>query len=149
MFNLEVKLRTIAKLPTDCRLVSIFDSCRVSLESQKYKDLIGGRNTAAEERDDTSESGDEEPVKYFHLTACHPGGIAHADGGFAAKVLDRCKKWTAKAPNAGFMEWPRDFQKAKWGDGEIKSSGGSDYLVPFNLNDITNQTEEEYKEPTK
>ena len=47
------------------------------------------------------------------------------------------------------MEWPRDFQKAKWGDGEIKSSGGSDYLVPFNLNDSVSLTEEESKAPIK
>ena len=77
-----------------------------------------------EERDHQSESDEEEPVKYFHLTACHPGGIALANGGFAEKVLERCKKWSAKNPNIGFMAWPNDFQKAKWGDGDIKSSGG-------------------------
>ena len=71
--------------------------------------LLGGRNLGTEERDHQSESDEEEPVKYFHLTACHPGGIALANGGFAEKVLERCKKWSAKNPNIGFMAWPNDF----------------------------------------
>ena len=91
MYNIEPKLRTIAKLPAnDVRLCAIFDSCRVSLEGEKYKALFGGRNKGIEERDDQSDSDDEEPVKYFQITACHPGGIALADGGFAKKIFERC-----------------------------------------------------------
>lgn len=31
------------------------------------------------------------------------------------------------------MQWPGDWMKVKWAPGECCSSGGEDYLVPFNL----------------
>ena len=44
------------------------------------------------------------------------------------------------------MEWPRDFQRITWPNGgEVKSPGGSDYLIPFKLNEL--QIEEEKKDP--
>ena len=45
-------------------------------------------------------------------------------------LLETCKKYSAKEPR-GFMNWPSDFLKAKWAPGEIATTGGEDYLMPF------------------
>ena len=92
--------------------------------------LAVGRGAGGQ--DDEEPSGDSDaPNRYFQLTACAPGGIADADGGFAKKVLDVCIKHASRKPE-GFMYWPRDFSKAKWSPGEMSTGGGEDYLVPFN-----------------
>ena len=89
VFNIEIKLRTISNiLGNDVRLCSIFDCCRVSLESKKWNVLFPkGRNIGREEQED-EQSDPEVPVKYFQLTACNPGGVAYANGKFAANVLE-------------------------------------------------------------
>ena len=88
VFNVELKLRTIANIiGNDVRLCSVFDCCRVSLESEKWNSLFPkGRNVGIEEPTDVS-SDPEDPVKYFHLTACNPGGVDYANGKFAANLL--------------------------------------------------------------
>ena len=90
--------------------------------------LATGRGAGGNESEATTD--DENPNKYFQLQACGPGGIAAADGGFAKKLLDNCKKYAAKKPT-GFMYWPRDLAKVKWAPGEIATTGGDDYMMPF------------------
>ena len=70
------------------------------------------------------------PCKYFHISACGPGGIADADGGFAKRLLECCKKYAGRNPK-GYMRWPHDFSKTRWAPGEMSMSGGEDYLMPF------------------
>ena len=62
--------------------------------------------------EETPEDESDAPNRYFQLTACAPGGIADADGGFAKKILDTCIKYASRKPE-GFMYWPRDFSKAR------------------------------------
>ena len=72
--------------------VAIYDMCRVSLETEKYRNLVQGKGRNELEEEESFEQGTEKNyVKYFHLTACSPGGIAQADGGFAKNLLDSCK----------------------------------------------------------
>ena len=104
--------------------------------------LAAGRGAGGNEDEPTTD--EEMPNKYFQLQACGPGGIAAADGGFAKKLLDTCKKHAARTP-AGFMYWPRDFHKVKWAPGEIASSGGDDYMMPFGEVAAKARQEEEKK----
>ena len=43
------------------------------------------------------------------------------------------------------MYWPRDFHKTKWAPGEIASSGGDDYMMPFGEVAAKARQEEEKK----
>ena len=55
--------------------------------------LLCGRGVSSGEIEDEG-SDDNEVCKYFHLQACGPGGIADADGGFANRLLETCKKYS-------------------------------------------------------
>ena len=79
---------------------------------------------------DSDVSIGEEACKYFQIQACGPNGIADADGGFAKRFYEICRKYSTKKP-IGFMKWPGDLVKVKWSPGEISLTGGEDYLVPF------------------
>ena len=105
--------------------------------------LATGRGAGGNDEEEPP-SDEELPNKYFQIQACGPGGIAAADGGFAKRLLDTCKKYAAKKP-AGFMYWPRDFAKARWSPGEIATSGGEDYMVPFGEVAAKAKQEEEKK----
>ena len=85
----------------------------------------------------------EAPCRYFHITACAPGGIADGDGGFAERICNHAVKCAQKEP-AGQLEFPKDWLRVKWSPGKISSDGGSDYLVPFQTQDlIETQSESE------
>ena len=131
IFQIEFKLRyLIQDALSMARIFCVFDCCRVPISNMPG--LATGRGAGG--NDDEEPPSDEElPNKYFQIQACGPGGIAAADGGFAKRLLDTCKKYAAKKP-AGFMWWPRDFAKARWSPGEIATSGGEDYMMPFGEN---------------
>ena len=129
MFHIEFKLRYLINDPmSTARIFAVYDCCRVKLSSMPG--LVAGRGAGCGDFNE-EESEDETPCKYFHLQACGPGGIADADGGFAERVLEQCKKFAAREPNKGFMEWPRDMMRVKWSPGQIANTGGDDYMVPF------------------
>ena len=125
---IELKLRYLVQDITSlARIFAVFDCCRVQISNMPG--LATGRGAGAQEVDEDSIEEDA-PNKFFYLTACAPGGIADADGGFAKKVLDTCTKHASRKPE-GFMYWPKDFQKVRWLPGELSTTGGEDYLVPF------------------
>ena len=92
--------------------------------------LVTGRGLGNGEIEEDEGDDEQSVCKYFHLQACGPGGIADADGGFAQKVLDTCKKFAERAPK-GYIEMPRDIMRVKWAPGETTNTGGDDYLLPF------------------
>ena len=91
--------------------------------------LLVNRGTGGGDVEDDESDGNE-ICKYFHLQACGPGGVADADGGFAEKLLEACKKFSLRKP-VDYIELPRDILRVKWSPGEITNPGGDDYLVPM------------------
>lgn len=92
------------------------------------KGLATGRGVAL---DDLDTEDDEVIVsRYFHITACAPGGIADADGGFAERVFKAACKYSGKEPT-NYMAVPTDWLKSSWRPGEVSMMGGEDYLLPF------------------
>ena len=91
MFSLEAKLRYYAQDSADVHVVAVYDCCRVSLETKKYRALAKGMGRNESEEESFQQETEHNYVKYFHLTACSPGGIAKADGGFAKNLLYLCK----------------------------------------------------------
>ena len=92
--------------------------------------LAMGRGASGGDVDVFDEDEQDSTVRYFHINACGPGGVAEADGGFAKKLLNTAIKFSARNP-IGYMEWPRDWCRVKWSPGEICNTGGEDYLIPF------------------
>lgn len=46
----------------------------------------------------SGDSSDPQDCPYFHISAARPGGVAAADGGFAAKCLRFAKNEAKKDP---------------------------------------------------
>ena len=135
------------------RIFSVFDCCRVPLSNMPG--LASGRGVGHNDEESADEEDDEMPCKYFHIQACGPGGIADADGGFAKRLLECCKKFAGRNPK-GYMKWPYDFAKTRWTPGEMSMTGGEDYLMPFGPHAMKAVEEnkkleavEESKEPPK
>ena len=125
------------------RVFGVFDCCRVHLSSMAG--LANGRGGGNGE-DWEIEDEEDAPNKYFHIQACGPNGIAAADGGFAKRLLDCCKKYGERKP-VGYMSWPTDFTKVRWYPGEIIMAGGEPYTMPFGPH--AKKAIEESKEPAK
>ena len=68
------------------------------------------------------------------MQACAPGGVADADGGFANRVLDLAISSTRRVPTVGSMEFPTDWLRANWGEGEVHALGGEPYQLRANPN---------------
>ena len=111
------------------RIFAVYDCCRVALKN--FPGLATSRGSGDVD-EESMEENESEPNKYFHIQACGPGGIADADGGFAARLFKICQKNASKEPDKGFMLWPTDFQRVTWKPGQIISEGGEPYLMPFN-----------------
>ena len=79
----------------------------------------------------SEEEAEDEFCRYIHITACQPGGIADADGGFAERVYNHSLKYSKRNP-VGFVDFPSDFTKIKWKPGELTIDGGINYLMKFN-----------------
>ena len=73
----------------DSRVIAFYDCCRVSLAQEAFKPLQGRGHTGEEPED---LEGNEKPNKYWHATACGPGGIADADAKYALNVFLRFMK---------------------------------------------------------
>lgn len=81
---------------TKARIFAVFDCCRVQLATMPG--LAMGRGGATGEAEIFDDEEEDSCVRYFHIQACGPGGIAEADGGFAKKLLDTAIKYSAKSP---------------------------------------------------
>ena len=88
MFPIEFKLRTlVADELSMARIFAVYDCCRVALKN--FPGLVAGRGSGDIDGE-SMEENESEPNKYFHIQACGPGGIADADGGFAARLFKIC-----------------------------------------------------------
>ena len=110
-YEIEYKLRYLVRdLNTTAHVCAIFDCCRVNIAGLAgLYQARGGRG----QEDITDKDQDislAKTCRYFQITACAPGGVADADGGFAKKMYDICRMFASKDPNPGFMRWPSDFQ---------------------------------------
>ena len=46
------------------------------------------------------------------------------------------------------MEWPRDLGRVRWPNGgSVKNEGGSDYYVPFSLDNLPSKEETKEQNP--
>ena len=126
---IEFKLRYLKNDPLGCaRICCIFDCCRVSLTNMTG--LLQGRGIGGAGEEEEIDSDAELPCNYIQICACGPGGIADADGGFAAKLLGVCEKYSERDP-VGYLSIPSDFTKVSWAPGFISLGGGESYLIPF------------------
>ena len=112
-FDIEFKLRYLVnanEADSTAHICAVFDCCRVPLSGLKglYESTGKTRGNEAP-TDNAQEISLAKTCKYFQITACAPGGVADADGGFAKKLYDICAMFAAKDPNPGFMRWPVDF----------------------------------------
>ena len=71
---------------------------------------------------------DKKPHSYFHIQACGPGGIADADGGFAARILSFIIKKASTKP-WGSLVFPTDWTTENWNKGEVVVKGAVPYSV--------------------
>ena len=108
------------------RVFGMFDCCRCPIQGMP---ALCGRGTE-EEDDCKEEAADNTVCKYFHISACGPGGIADADGGFAKRLYDHCVK-SSQRPPKGEMAFPGDWLPVSWAPGEIVHGGGGDYSLEF------------------
>ena len=79
----------------------------------------------SEEEDEVEEA----ICRYFHIQACAPGGIADADGGFAERIFAAAQKYSKK--RGGSISIPSNWLATSWKPGEVHTSGGADYTLPF------------------
>ena len=93
-FQLEEKLRYIVGRASIARVFAVYDCCRVPLSN--YKGLGAPKRGAAE---DAEVEADNPICKYFHITACGPGGVAEANDDFALRLKEACEEKASKAPH--------------------------------------------------
>ena len=85
-------------------------------------------------------------MRYTHIQACGPGGIAEADGGFAKRFHDFAEQ-RAKINPEGILNFPSDFIKGDWRPGQIITAGGEDFQLTFDIEESVNPTEVEVNTP--
>ena len=91
--------------------------------------LYGGKGS------DQIEEFRTEAANYTHIQACGPGGIAEADGGFALKFLEYAEA-RAKIDPVGKLSFPSDFVQGDWRPGQLITSGGKDFSLPYDFDGI-------------
>ena len=120
-FNLEQKARSLTGEYSLCKVFAIYDCCRVPLDLIKeLNKLYGGKGI------EIVDQCGADLVKYTHIQACGPGGIAEADGGFAKRFHDFAEERSKMHPE-GILSFPSDFIKGDWRPGQIITSGGEDF----------------------
>ena len=83
-FNLEQKARSLTGDFSLTKVFAIYDCCRVPLEHIKELNKLYVGKGIEVVVDDFAAT----VVRYTHIQACGPGGIAEADGGFAKRFHD-------------------------------------------------------------
>ena len=103
VFNIEFKLRYLSNDPMSLlRINTVFDCCRINITNLKGLNAGRGKGDGGMQDLDSDVSIGEEACKYFQIQACGPAGIADADGGFAQRLYEVCRKYSARKP-IGFM----------------------------------------------
>ena len=106
-FNIEYKLRLLSdKFDNFCHIFAIYDVCNTDLSTLPELCAVRGKAEVMDLNVTSGDSSDPQDCPYFHISAARPGGVAAADGGFAAKCLKFAMNEAKKDPQ-GLIEFPR------------------------------------------
>ena len=83
-----------------------------------------------EARYNKSTEKEDNHCRYFHIQASGPLEAALTGNKFVERVNEYATECSGKYPRQ-FVNFPSDWTKENWNPGEIISTGGKDYLVPF------------------
>ena len=100
MIHVENMLKKIAQENSKAKIFAIYDCCRIKIEG--IKGLAGILKGKAEQIEYCEEDKEDEYCRYFHITACQPGGIAEADADFAKRIFAHSLKYYQREP-IGFV----------------------------------------------
>ena len=144
-FLLEEKLRYLASRLPLARVFAVYDCCRVPISN--YPGLPAAKRGVGE---DAAVEVDNPICKYFHITACGPGGVADANGGFALRLKQACEEAASKGQNHNFINVPSALQEMSWNpQGGYFTESGPSYLVPYGPHDYDAINKEFKKQPRK
>ena len=114
-FPLEYKMRYIVNNEISLgRVFSIYDCCRVPIEAMSGLDF--DKRGYGDQPDESDNQDDNDPIKYIHMQACGPGGVADADGGFAERLHNHAIKYANKDP-IGYLNFPNDWMRMNLNQG--------------------------------
>ena len=94
------------KFDNFCHIFAIYDVCNTDLSTLPELLAVRGKMEMPDSNMSYEESSDLQECPYFHISAARPGGVAAANGGFAAKCLKFAKNEAKKDPQ-GLIEFPR------------------------------------------
>ena len=86
------------KFDNFCHIFAIYDVCNTDLSTLPELLAVRGKMESPSMNMSLEESSDLQECPYFHISAARPGGVAAANGGFAAKCLKFAKNEAKKDP---------------------------------------------------